>query len=68
MTDRLSFDGTLLKVPFGSEIVQSVAVEKYRDLLANHDPEHVLVLTESPTSITTFREVLRDECSGAAVP
>lgn len=68
MTDRLSFDGTLLKVPFGSEIVQSVAVEKYRDLLANHDPEHVLVLTGSPTSMTTFREVLSDECPGAAVP
>lgn len=68
MTDRHSFDGTLLEVPFGSEAVQSIAVEQYRGLLANNDPENVLVLTGSPTSMMTFREVLGDECPGAAVP
>lgn len=68
MTDQRSFDGTLLEVPFGSEIVQSVATEQYHNLLADHDHEDVLVLTGSPTSMTTFREVLGDECPGAAVP
>ena len=68
MTDRYSFEGTLLEVPFGSEAVQSVAVEQYRDILVDHDREDVLVLTGSPTSMTTFREVLGDECPGAAVP
>jgi hypothetical protein len=68
VTEQRNFDGTLLEVPFGSETVHSVAVEQYRDLLADHDPEDVLVLTGSPTSMTTFREVLGDECPGAAVP
>ena len=68
MTKRCSFDGTLFEVPFGSESVQSVAVEQYRELLANSDSEDILILTGSPTSMTTFREVLRDVCPGAAVP
>ena len=68
MTNRRSFDGTLLEIPFGSGTVQSIAVEQYRDILGDHNPENVLVLTGSPTSMTTFREVLGDECPGAAVP
>jgi hypothetical protein len=68
MTDQRSFDGILLEVPFGSETVQSVATEQYHNLLADHDHEDVLVLTGSPTSMTTFRDVLGDECPGAAVP
>jgi hypothetical protein len=68
VTEQRNFDGTLLEVPFGAEAVQSVAVEQYRDILVDHDHEDVLVLTGSPTSMTTFREVLGDECPGAAVP
>ena len=68
MTDQRSFDGTLLEVPFGSDTVQSVATEQYHNILADHDHEDVLVLTGSPTSMTTFRDVLGDECPGAAVP
>lgn len=68
MSEQRSFDGTLLEVPFGAEPVQSVAAEQYRDLLADTGPEDVLVLTGSPTSMTTFREVLGAECPGAAVP
>lgn len=68
MTEQRQFNGTLFEVPFGSETVQSVASEQYRNLLADHDSEDVLVLTGSPTSMTTFREVLGEECPGAAVP
>jgi hypothetical protein len=68
MNKQRSFDGTLLEVPFGSDIVQSVAAEQYRNLLAEYDPDDVLVLTGSPTSMATFREALSDERPGAAVP
>lgn len=68
MPDQLHLDGRLIDVPFGAATVQSVAVEQYRDLLVDHDPEDILVLTGSPTSMTTFRDVLGDECPGAAVP
>jgi len=68
MTEQRPFNGTLFEVPFGSEAVQSAAIEQYRDLVADRDPENVLVLTGSPTSMMTFREVLGDECPGAAVP
>lgn len=68
MVDSLSFDGTLFTVPFGADTVHSVATEQYRSLLEDHDSEDVLVLTGSPTSMQTFREVLDDECPGAAVP
>ena len=44
MTKQRSFDGTLLEVPFGSETVQSVAVEQYRDILTDHDREDEYVL------------------------
>lgn len=68
MPDQVALDGTLLEVPFGSRTVQSVAIEQYRALLADSDPENVLVLTGAPTSMATFREVLSDERPGAAVP
>lgn len=68
VTDHISFDGTLLEVPFGSDTVQSVAVEQYRSLITDNEPEDVLVLTGSPTSMATFQAVLSDECPGAAVP
>jgi len=42
VTEQRSFDGTLLEVPFGSETVQSVAIEQYRDILADHDCEDVI--------------------------
>lgn len=68
MTEAASFDGTLIEIPFGTDAVHSVAVEQYRALLEAYDPEDVLVLTGSPTSMTTFRDVLADECPEAAVP
>lgn len=68
VSEQLSFDGTLLEVPFGSGTVQSVVTEQYRELVTHSGPDDVLVLTGSPTSMTTFREGLSDECPGAAVP
>jgi hypothetical protein len=68
VAESVSFQGTLLDVPFGPHAVRSVAAEQYRVLLADREPEDVLVLTGSPTSSATFREVLREECPGAAVP
>lgn len=68
MTEKISFQGTLLEVPFNPELIQSVAVKQYRDLLTNHASEDILVLTGSPTSMTTLRKMLDEECPGAAVP
>lgn len=68
MAERRSFDGTLMEVPFGSDTVQATAAEQYRGLLTDSEPEEILVLTGSPTSMTTFRDVLADVCPGAAVP
>ena len=68
MPGQPSFEGTLLKVPFGSETLQEVVIEEYRSLLEDHDSEDVLVLTGAPTSMETFREELADECPGATVP
>jgi superfamily I DNA/RNA helicase len=64
-----AFDGVLLTAPFGSETLRSVALDRYGDLLSDYDdPGNVLVLTGTPTSTGTFRELLQEECPGAAVP
>lgn len=68
MTDAHSFDGTLLEVPFGSAAVESVAIKQFRELIESRDSEDVLVVTGTPTSMGTFRDVLAAECPGAAVP
>ena len=68
MTQRLSFNGTLLIVPFGNENVLTATAKQYRDLLSSEDLDDTLVLTGSPTSTDTFRENLGNELPGAATP
>ena len=63
-----SFDGELVKVPFGPYNVESTVCNIYTDLLDEHDSEDVLVITGAPTSADTFREALGEELPGAATP
>jgi len=62
------FDGTLINVPFGTEDLISTVTEQYESLLGEYDPEEVLVITGSPTSMETFRSELKDTAPGATVP
>jgi len=63
-----TFDGELVRVPFGPHNVESTVRDSYTDLLNKHDSEDVLVVTGAPTSSATFRETLSEELSGAATP
>jgi len=63
-----TFDGELVRVPFGLRNVESAVRDVYTDLLDEHDSEDVLVVTGAPTSSETFRETLGEELSGAATP
>jgi hypothetical protein len=62
------FDGTLITVPFGTGEPRSTATEQYQALLKEYNPEDILVITGSPTSMETFREELKDIAPGSAVP
>lgn len=68
MGDGTPFNGTLLTVPFASGSLQSTITDQYRQLLETHDSEDILVLSGSPTSMATVRELFDDEVPGAAVP
>jgi hypothetical protein len=68
MGDAAIFNGTLLTIPFATGSLQKTITDQYRQLLDSHDSEEILVLTGSPTSMTTVRELLDDEVPGAAVP
>jgi hypothetical protein len=63
-----SFQGELVTVPFGAESLHEVVIDEYGSLINEHDSEDVVVLTGSPTSMETFREVLDSEVPGAGVP
>lgn len=67
-SENLSIEGELVEVPFATVSLEKVAAKEYRQLLGDGDPEEVLVLTGSPTSMGVFRDSLRDEVSGAGVP
>lgn len=58
--------GALVTVPFGTGDLRRTVADQYRELLEEFDPEDVLVVTGSPTSKATFREVL--DVPGAEVP
>ena len=68
MSESLSFDGTLVTVPFASGAFKDVIVDHYRQLLASYDSEDILVITGTPTSMETVRDVLDDELPGVSVP
>lgn len=63
-----TFDGGLVRTPFGRHNVESAARSSYTDLLDDHDSEDILVITGAPTSTDTFHETLSEELSGAAAP
>ena len=63
-----TFDGELVRAPFGTHNVQSAARDSYADILDDHDSEDILVITGAPTSTDTFRETLSEELPGAATP
>ncbi|PAU82921.1 DNA helicase UvrD [Halorubrum salipaludis] len=67
-TDRRSFDGELVTVPFGAHNVEATARDVYAEFLDDHESEDVLVVTGAPTSTDAFREALDEELSGAATP
>ena len=68
MSEVISFDGLLVTIPFATDRLQAAATRQYRQLLDSYDPEDVLIITGSPTSMGTFREMLDDEVPGAAIP
>lgn len=68
MSEVQHFDGTLITVPFGTGELRSTVIEQYQALLKEYNPEDVLVITGSPTSMETFREELKDTAPGSAVP
>jgi hypothetical protein len=68
MSETISLDGSLVTVPFAVGELQATVTDQYRQLLDSYDPEDVLIVTASPTSMATFREMLDDEVPGAAVP
>jgi hypothetical protein len=68
VSDLISFDGLLVTVPFAVDELHATVTDQYRQLLDSHDPEDVLIVTGSPTSMATFRKILDDEIPGAAVP
>ena len=68
MTSRQSLDGTLVTVPFGSGAIDRVVTDRYRRFLERHGHEDVLVITGSPTSMTTVRDQLAECVPGASVP
>ncbi|SEP19220.1 hypothetical protein SAMN05216388_104220 [Halorientalis persicus] len=68
MSEQRTYHGTLIEVSFGSDQVQRTVLEQYRQLVADHDPEDVLVVAGSPTSMTTFEAMLEPELTGAAMP
>jgi len=53
------FDGTLITVPFGTGEHRSTVTEQYQAFLKEYNPEDILVITGSPTSMETFREELK---------
>jgi len=53
------FDGTLITVPFGTGEPRSTVTEQYQAFLKEYNPEDILVITGSPTSMETFREELK---------
>ena len=68
MSEVISFDGLLVTIPFATDRLQAAATRQYRQLLDSYDPEDVLIITGSPTSMGTFREMLDDEVPGATIP
>ena len=58
----------MVTVPFGPDSVRTAAKSEYRKLTEKCGFDEVLVLTASPTSTTTFRDILEEECPGAALP
>ncbi|WP_255153067.1 DNA helicase UvrD [Halorarius halobius] len=68
MSEVQHFDGTLITVPFSTEELRSTVIEQYQALLKEYNPEDVLVIAGSPTSMDTFRGELKDTAPGAAVP
>ncbi|ELZ84492.1 UvrD/REP helicase [Haloferax larsenii JCM 13917] len=68
MSEVQHFDGTLITVPFGTGEPRSTVIEQYQALLKEYNPEDILVITGSPTSMETFREELKDIAPGSAVP
>lgn len=68
MSEVQHFDGTLITVPFGTGEFGSTVIEQYQALLKEYNPEDILVITGSPTSMETFREELKDTAPGSAVP
>lgn len=68
MTSRHSLGGTLVTVPFASGSIDRVVIDRYRQFLERHDHEDVLVITGSPTSMTTVRDRLSDCIPGVSVP
>lgn len=68
MSEPCSFDGTLVTVPFATGTLQDAVAEQYQQLLDSYDPEEILVITGTPTSMATFRDRLDQEVSGAGVP
>lgn len=68
MSEAHAFDGTLVTVPFTTGGLRETVAEEYRGLLDSHDPEEILVLTGTPTSMETFRDHLAESVPGAGVP
>jgi hypothetical protein len=68
VSDPISFDGSLVTIPFAVGELQATVADQYRQLLDSYDSEDVLIVTGSPTSMGTFREMLDDEVPGAAIP
>lgn len=63
-----SFDGLLVTTPFATGEFHATVSDQYRQLLDSYDSEDVIVITGSPTSIPTFRELLNEEVPGATIP
>jgi hypothetical protein len=68
VSEAQHFDGTLITVPFGTGDLRSTVIEQYQALLKQQNPEDILVITGSPTSMETFRGELKDTAPGSAVP
>ncbi|WP_049912971.1 hypothetical protein [Halococcus thailandensis] len=68
MLETDSFDGLLVTTPFGTNELHTAVTDQYCRLLDSYNPEEILTVAASPTSMATFREMLDDEVPGAAVP
>lgn len=62
------YKGRIVIVPFGAENVQNRAVTEYRQLLRNHGPEDILILTSAPTSAEIFQDLISNKLPDTSVP